>query len=49
MVSRASRGIGVEAGEVQGFRVHGWDRMKNFNLYLSNHKNVKCYPAMAKV
>ena len=32
--------------------VHGWDRIKNPNLYsllaLSTHKNVKCYPTITK-
>ena len=33
--------------------VHGWDRIKNLNVYsslgLSTHKNVKCYPTMTKI
>ena len=35
------------------YLVHGWDRIKNLNLYsllsLSTHKNVECYPTMTKL
>ena len=40
-------------GSMRMYLVHGWDRIKNFNVYsllaLRTHKHFKCYPTMTKV